>query len=203
MQVELSIRTDDIFIGTVLKALEIEDLVCCKRTSEICYVARSFIRNEDAPSLLNYSDSLTRESNNLGQYEGDDEFYEASEILNDSVGSPLPPGDDMEYMTPRITTESDSSDLMAPSFSHVAGILPFDVTHMESGQLGVTDALDSFVKAQIVIFDQNSPLYSNIDKQVSQYLVRFFQFFFWCLYILYSFVFFIHLYDNFDRYMCA
>ena len=29
-QVELSIRANDMFIGTVLKSLEIEDLVCCK-----------------------------------------------------------------------------------------------------------------------------------------------------------------------------
>ncbi|KAI3453469.1 hypothetical protein Pfo_010132 [Paulownia fortunei] len=166
-QVELSIRANDIFIGTVLRALEIEDLVCRKETSQICYVARSFIRNADAPSLLVNTDSLTQASNDFSQCEGDDEFYEASENLNDSVGSPLSPGDEMEHMSSRIITQSDSSDLKAPSFMRVAGVLPFDVTHLEAGQMGVTNALDSFVKAQIVIFDQNSPLYSSVDKQVA------------------------------------
>lgn len=166
MQVELSIRGNDVFIGTVLKALEIEDLICPKGTTRICYIARSFIRNADAPSLLDNTDSQTQTSNDINQFEGDDEFYEASENLNDSVGSPLTPGDEMEYTSSRIITQ-DSSDLKAPSFIRVAGLLPFDVTHLEAGQMGVTDSLDSFVKAQIVIFDQNSPLYSNVDKQVS------------------------------------
>ncbi|KAK6146409.1 hypothetical protein DH2020_020278 [Rehmannia glutinosa] len=162
--VELSIRENDIFIGTVLKALEIEDLVCRKGTSQF-YVARSFIRNADAPSLLDNTNSLTQASSNFSQCEGDDEFYEASENLNDSVGSPLSPGDEMEHMSSRIITQPDSSDLKAPRFMRVAGVLPFDVTYLEAGQMGVTDELDSFVKAQIVIFDQNSPLYSSVDKQ--------------------------------------
>ncbi|GFP96481.1 vacuolar protein sorting-associated protein 13c [Phtheirospermum japonicum] len=159
--VELSIRANDVFIGTVLKALEIEDLVCRKGASQV-YVARSFIRNADAPSLLENTDSLTQTSS-----EGDDEFYEASENLNDSVGSPMTPGDEMDRMSSRIITESDNSFMKAPSFMRVAGILPFDVTHLEDGQKGVTDALDSFVKAQIVILDQNSPLYSSVDTKVS------------------------------------
>ncbi|KAL0409292.1 UNVERIFIED_CONTAM: hypothetical protein Sradi_1863600 [Sesamum radiatum] len=121
-QVELSMRADDILIGTVLKALEIEDLVRRKGTSQISYLARSFIRNADLPSLLDNAD---------------------------------------------IPTQPNSSDLKAPSFTRVAGLLPFDVTHPEAGQIRVTDALDSFVKAQIVIFDQNSSLYSNVDKQVT------------------------------------
>ncbi|KAL8053513.1 hypothetical protein ABFS82_05G077000 [Erythranthe guttata] len=166
-QVELSIRSDDIFIGTVLRALEIEDLVCCKVKSQTRYIARSFIRNSDAPSILHSSDSLTQASNNLTQYEGDDEFYEVSENLNESVGGPESLGDEMEYMSSQITTDSGSLELKAPSFLRVAGILPSDVTPLESGQIGVTDALDSFVKAQIIIFDQNSPLYSNVDKHVA------------------------------------
>ncbi|KAL3619418.1 hypothetical protein CASFOL_036988 [Castilleja foliolosa] len=159
--VELSIRANDLFIGTVLKALEIEDLVCRKGASQV-YLARSFIRNADAPSLLENTDNLTRANS-----EGDDEFYEASENLNDSVGSPMTPGDETDRMSSRIITESDYSYMKAPSFTRVAGILPFDGTHMEDGQKEVTDASDSFVKAQIVILDQNSPLYSSVDTKVA------------------------------------
>ncbi|KAG8382461.1 hypothetical protein BUALT_Bualt05G0079700 [Buddleja alternifolia] len=165
-QVELSIRENDIFIGTVLKALEVEDLIFRKGTSHIRYLARSFIRNVDAPSLLDVTDSSTQASTDFDQYEGDDEFYEASENLNESVGSPLSPGDERENMSSRTITQSDSLDLKAPSFTRVADLLPFDVTHLEAGQMGDTYALDSFVKAQIVILDQNSPLYNNVDKQV-------------------------------------
>ncbi|KAL0326633.1 UNVERIFIED_CONTAM: hypothetical protein Sangu_1741300, partial [Sesamum angustifolium] len=136
-QVELSMRADDILIGTVLKALEIEDLVRRKGTSQISYLARSFIRNEDRPSLL------------------------------DNIDIPTQASDGMEYLNSRITTQADSSDLKAPSFTRVAGLLPFEVAHTEAGQIRVTDALDSFVKAQIVIFDQNSSLYSDVDKQVT------------------------------------
>ncbi|KAL0446423.1 UNVERIFIED_CONTAM: hypothetical protein Slati_1770200 [Sesamum latifolium] len=162
-QVELSMRADDILIGTVLKALEIEDLVRRKGTSQISYLARSFIRNADLPSLLDNVDIPTQASNVFSQDEGDDEFYEVSEELNDSV--PDSPGDEMEYLNSRISAQADSSDLKAPSFTRVAGLLPSDVTHPEAGQIRVNDALDSFVKAQIVIFDQNSSLYSNVDKQ--------------------------------------
>ncbi|KAL6543919.1 hypothetical protein OROGR_010416 [Orobanche gracilis] len=164
--VELSIRANSFLVGTVLKALEIEDLVCRKGTSHV-YVARSFIRNADAPSQVENIDSLAQTIIDINQCEGDDEFYEAYENLNESVGSPMSPGDEMELMSSRHIKQSDNSYLKAPSFVRVAGILPFDVTHLEAGQKGVTDALDSFVKAQIVIFDQNSPLYSSVDKEVA------------------------------------
>lgn len=164
MQVELSVRASDIFIGTVLKALEIEDLYCCRRTSQICYIARSFIRSADTPSLLVSPDSQTQSSNNGSQIDGDDEFYEASEDLNGSVGSPLSPANKMDDGSGVI---ADSSDFEAPCFTRVAGLLPFRVAHVEAGEMGVIDSLDSFVKAQIVISDQNSPLYTSVDNQVS------------------------------------
>ncbi|XP_042024109.1 uncharacterized protein LOC121771392 [Salvia splendens] len=160
-QVELSVRASDIFIGTVLKALEIEDSFCWKGTSQICYIARSFIRSSDAPSILDNVNILTQSRNDPGQVEGDDEFYEASEDLNSSVGSPLSSGNDSSGII------TDNFDLEAPCFSRVAGLLPLGVTYMEAGDVGANDSLDSFVKAQIVIFDQNSPLYSNVDKQVA------------------------------------
>lgn len=165
LQVELSVRASDIFIGTLLKSLEIEDLFCCKGASQICYIARSFIRSANTPSLLDNADSQTQSSNDISQLEGDDEFYEASEDLNDSVGSPSSLGNKMDYASSGII--ADSSDLKAPCFTRVAGLLPFDVTHLEAAEIGGIDSLESFVKAQIVICDQNSPRYSNVDNQVS------------------------------------
>ncbi|XP_075505709.1 uncharacterized protein LOC142542773 isoform X1 [Primulina tabacum] len=164
-QIEVSMRENDVFIGMVLKALEIEDLVCSKGTSRTCYLARSFIRNEEAPFSLGNTEIATHSSNDVNKYDGDDEFFEASESLLDSVGSPLSPADGLEHMSSRITTPSPSSSLTTPSFVRVPGLLPGD-THLNAGQMGVTDALDSFVKSQMIIFDQNSTLYANVDKQV-------------------------------------
>ncbi|CAA0838075.1 pleckstrin homology (PH) domain-containing protein [Striga hermonthica] len=163
--VELSIRENDIFIGTVLKALEVEDLVCRKGTSQL-YIARSFITNVAAPSLLENSVSITHESSDFNQSEGDDEFYEAPEDLSDLAGSPMSPDDEMKAMSSGSITQSENNDSKAPSFTRVAGVLPRDATRMEAGQEGVTDALGSFVKAQIIIFDQHSPLYSSVDTKV-------------------------------------
>lgn len=157
-------RSSNILIGTVLKSLEIEDLFC-KGTSQICYIARSFIRSADTPPLLDNADSQTQSSNDVSQLDGDDEFYEASEDLNDSVGSPLSPTNGMDYASSVMI--ADSSALKALCFTRVDGLLPVDVTHLEGGEIGVTDSLDSFVKAQIVIADQNSLFYSNVDTQVS------------------------------------
>lgn len=166
MQIEVSMRANDIFIGMVLKALEIEDLVCSKGTSRTCYLTRSFIRNEETPFSLGNTDIATHSSNDVKKSDGDDEFFEASESLNDSVGSPLSPADGLEHMSSHITT-SPSSNLTTPSFVRVPGLLPGD-THLDAGQMGVTDALDSFVKSQMIILDQNSTLYANVDKQVSR-----------------------------------
>lgn len=168
MQVELSIRENDVFIGTVLKVLEIEDLVGLKGTSQITFLARSFFRNADG-SLLDNTDTSTPADKDLDQFEGDDEFYEASENLNDFVGSPVTPGHEIEYMGSQMITQSNSRELKALSFVRVNGLLPVDVTHLEAGQIGVNTALDSFVKAQIVILDQSSSLYSDVDKQVWWY----------------------------------
>lgn len=167
MQVELSIRSNDMFIGTVLKALEVEDLVCCKGMSQVCFLARAFNKNADTSYLLGDTEIPTHARNDSNQCEGDDEFYEASENLNDSVDSPMSPADAVEYASSQNISQLGSSALKAPSFTRIAGLLPSDVTHTEAGSMEVTDTLDSFVKAQFVIFDQNSPLYTNVDNQVS------------------------------------
>ncbi|CAK9173344.1 unnamed protein product [Ilex paraguariensis] len=140
-RVELSIRANDMFIGTVLRSLEVEDLVCCEGRSQPCYLARSFIQSTDVPSFPKDTDDQTSGSNDLGQFEGDDKFYEASEDLNDFV--------------------------KPPSFSRVNGLLPSDIIHAGNDNMEVTDTLDSFVKAQIVIYDQKSLRYRNIDKRVT------------------------------------
>ncbi|KAK1438468.1 hypothetical protein QVD17_04277 [Tagetes erecta] len=150
-RVELSIRANDMLIGTVLKALEVEDLVSCKGANQPCYLARSFIRQADAPVFRTVEN----------QSEADDQFYEASDSLNDPVDSP---GREFEYSS---SLPSERAILKTPSFSRIAGLLPDDARHAGENNSEVTDTLDSFVKAQIVFIDSNSVFYDNIDKRVT------------------------------------
>ncbi|KAF7828516.1 Vacuolar protein sorting-associated protein 13C [Senna tora] len=148
-QVELSIRENDIFIGTILKSLEIEDLVCCSEISRPCYLARSFIGTADTHSFYDKTG---------------EKFYEAPDTLAD-VDSPMQsPGGTSDCLSSsqgQVPLGCSSSG--RPKFSRVAGLLPSD-TSTEGIEPSYT--LESFIKAQIVIYDQNSPQYNNIDKQV-------------------------------------
>ncbi|KAF5735104.1 hypothetical protein HS088_TW15G00604 [Tripterygium wilfordii] len=166
-QVEVSIRANEMFIGTILKSLELEDLVCGSPASRPCYLARSYIRIADAHLSSDDSGNQIFDCDDSTPSEGDDRFYEASENLSDSV--------DHTNQSPRITYEFSSSrdqlplenmSFKTPSFSRVAGLLPVDAFRIK-GEGELTDTFDSFVKAQICIFDRNSPLYNNIDMRVT------------------------------------
>nr|DAD18267.1 TPA_asm: hypothetical protein HUJ06_019730 [Nelumbo nucifera] len=163
-QVELSIRANDMFIGTVLTSLEIEDLVCSKGMNRPHFLARSFIRSTDSST---FDESLSTEnavcwscsSNDQNQGDGDDGFFEASEELVDLVDYPEQPSGN--------SIPSIKLSINPPSFSCIRGLLPNAGPQKVTEGMEITDNLDSFVKAQIVIFDHNSPLYDNVDKWVT------------------------------------
>ncbi|KAK6251014.1 hypothetical protein SCA6_005019 [Theobroma cacao] len=165
-QVELSIKGNDMFIGTVLKSLEIEDMICCNTVSRPCYLARSFIRSADAQSLLDDAEKQNLESKSPS--EGDDKFYEAPESLVDPAECTTPtPRKAYEFGSLQKFLSSEKTSLTTLTFSRVSGLLPEDNLLLRREDIGLSDTLDSFVKAQIVIYDQNSPLYNNIDMQVT------------------------------------
>ncbi|XWS62075.1 hypothetical protein CRYUN_Cryun07bG0179900 [Craigia yunnanensis] len=167
-QIELSIKGNDVFIGTVLKSLEIEDLICCNTVSRPCYLARSFIRRADAHSLLDDNGNQNFESNDLSPSEGDDKFYEAPETLVDSVDCTTPtPRKASELVSLQKFLSFQKTSFTTQSFSRVTGLLPDDNLLLRREDFELSDTLDSFVKAQIVIYDQNSPLYNNIDMKVT------------------------------------
>lgn len=157
-QVELLIKGNDMFIGTVLKSLEIEDLVCCNRASQPCYLARSFIGSMDSPSSFDDAGNQICDSNVLLPNEGDDKFYEAPEDLVDSA--------DCQMQSPGKLLQFGKSSLKAPNFDRISGLLPNDALQSKMEDEELIESLDSFVKAQIVIYEQNSPLYNNLDKRV-------------------------------------
>lgn len=137
------------FIGTMLKSLEIEDLVSHSGLNEPCYLARSFIQSSVALPSFEDSESRNLEGSDLISSEGEEKFYEAAEILVDSI---------------------DYTSLRTPSFSRVDGLLPAYNNNITRPSNETTDSLDSFVKAQIVIYHQTSPQYKNIDNQVNSFL---------------------------------
>ncbi|KAM7253783.1 hypothetical protein ACFE04_031465 [Oxalis oulophora] len=168
--VEISIRENDMFIGTVLKSLEIEDLICSNRASRRCYIARSFIGNVETDLLL-LADAGKQnlDGHDRTSSEGEDNFFEASESLVDTLDTFSTPRNMTEYyLSARSPFPSGDFSFKAPSFSRVAGLLPTDdLAQTTKGDIELAETLDSFVKAQIVIYDQNSPLYKNTDKQVA------------------------------------
>lgn len=166
---ELSIRDNDIFIGTILKSLEMEDLVC--QRSQPCYLARSFIGTADAHSLFYNTMREDGESSGLTPTETDDKFYEAPETLTDVADYPLQsPGGTSEFSaSSHSETKFNYSSFEPPKFSRITGLLPSDASSASTKEIELSDTLESFVKAQIVIYDRNSTRYNNMDKQVGAY----------------------------------
>ncbi|KAK7307747.1 hypothetical protein VNO77_41077 [Canavalia gladiata] len=166
-QVEVSIRDNNIFVGTILKSLEIEDLVCCsQQRPQPCFLARSFIGTADENSFFYNAMTEDGESSGLIPTESDDKFYEAPETLADGADYPMqsPSGTSVYPCNSLSETQFNYSSLEPPKFSRIAGLLPSDTP--DSKQLELNDTLESFVKAQMVIYDQNSTLYKNTDNQV-------------------------------------
>ncbi|KAK7309084.1 hypothetical protein RJT34_05549 [Clitoria ternatea] len=166
-QVEISMRDNDILVGTILKSLEIEDLVSCSQLrSQPCFLARSFIGTADENSLFYNSRGEDVQSSDLIPTESDDKFYEAPETLADGADYPMQSsGDTCEYASSSTSEIQFSySSLEPPKFSRIPGLLPSDSP--SSKELELHDSLESFVIAQIVIYNQNSTQYKNIDKQV-------------------------------------
>ncbi|KAL8141812.1 hypothetical protein V2J09_014844 [Rumex salicifolius] len=162
-RVEISMKGTDMFIGTVLKSLEIEDLVCGS-LSRRCYLARSFIGGPDKPQVVVGNKIQSYDSSDLAG-DGDDKFYEAPEDLVEADGS------SQNNFSDCVSTPSSMpaglSLSKAPSFSRVSHLLPDDAIESTSETVGNMDYLDSFIKAQIVIYNQSSPLYNKIDKKVA------------------------------------
>ncbi|KAJ0970742.1 hypothetical protein J5N97_018701 [Dioscorea zingiberensis] len=173
-QVELLMKANNILIGTILKSLEIEDLFGCAQTTTCRYLARSFVKSTDAtvsaapPSpigmALQHACDDEADQNN-GE---DDKFFEAMDDVNIFVEQPFQrEGSMSEYFSAEISHPSKFFFTNPPSFSRIAGLIPDPELESRSNKLMQTDTLDSFVKAQIIIYGQDSPLYNNVDNQVS------------------------------------
>ncbi|URE38072.1 vacuolar protein [Musa troglodytarum] len=160
LRVELSMREKNIFIGTVLKSLEIEDQFCHEGGKTPRYIARSFINSEEATALHNLSSftdiGADKIKNNSFKKSDSEKFFEALDDLDDLVDNFS--GQD-SFPSPKLS-------LKPPSFCRIPGLTPDAELQTWSLNLNRNDMLDSFVKAQIVIYDQSSSHYNNLDNKV-------------------------------------
>lgn len=170
-QVELSVRVSEMLIGTVLRSLEIEDLVSSNGISKRRYLARSFIGSADEFSPFDDVKSQSFNSDDRAASEGEDKFYEAPESLADPVDSPMQSSMSVsDNQRADLASTSQTLSLKPPSFIRSPGLLPYDTHETKGGDSELKDTLNSFVKAQITVLDHNSALYNNIDKQVRIFL---------------------------------
>ena len=167
-QVEVSIRENDLFVGTILSSLEIQDLFHCEEAAIPRYLAKSFIMNASKsplPSISNVGDQSSVASE---QYEtdGEEKFYEAYDSLSDVVDLSIAPQEDkIDDSSFRSYFPSENSSLESLTFTRIPGLLP-NAESPDRSNFKDSAELDSFVKAQIIIFDRDSSFYSSIDKQV-------------------------------------
>lgn len=154
-------RERNIFIGTVLKSLEIENQLCYEGGKMPRYIARSFINSEDATAgnnISSFSESSEEniEKNSLNKIESEN-FYEAMDDLDDLVDN-FSSQDSLQSPKPSFRY---SSCIRIPGLTPNADLRTWSL-NFEKG------TLDSFVKAQIVIYDQSSSYYNNVDNRVSK-----------------------------------
>lgn len=158
----------------MLKSLEIEDQFCCAVGTRPRYLARSCINNTeeailtDEPSSIPYANSQKSKSNELNPTDSEDNFFEASDYLDDQADYSVSRfGSISEYFTAQPSFSSMRSSMKPPTFSRVLGLIPDPDGQSTPSNLEAINTLDSFVKAQIVIYSQDSRHYSSIDNRVS------------------------------------
>lgn len=154
-------REKNIFIGTVLKSLEIEDQFCYEGGRTPRYIARSFINSEEATALHNLSSftdiGADKVKNNSFKKSDSEKFFEALDDLDDLV----------DHFSGQDSFAPPKLSLKPPSFCRIPGLTPDAELQTWSLNLNRNDMLDSFVKAQIIIYDQSSSHYNNLDNKVS------------------------------------
>lgn len=176
-KVEFAMREHDMSIGAVLESLEIEDALVGKGSPSCQFLVRSFIKNSNKAigtrknSLGSEKQNELRKARNNKQFEGSEYFFETSEGLEDSSehkfqGSRQPSDMASEFFDAECSLANDKLDSEIPKFRRIPGLLPDLEERERSHVLEQTGYLDSFVKAQVILLDKDSPAYTNIDKQV-------------------------------------
>eukprot|EP01018_Ginkgo_biloba_P007916 Gb_35998 [translate_table: standard] len=171
-------REHDMSIGAVLQSLEIEDAFGGQGCPPCQFLARSFIENSSQahghrkPSLGGETAKEFQKALENKQLDGNECSFDTSEDPVDSPeefqieGSIKPTKTVSDYFDAESSHVNDELSKEALSFMRVPGLLPDLEEKHSSHVLEHMGKLDSFVKAQIMLFNEDSPAYANVDKQV-------------------------------------
>ncbi|PNT67930.1 hypothetical protein BRADI_3g33740v3 [Brachypodium distachyon] len=167
-QVELSMKGGNLLIGTILRSLEIEDQYFYPGSPVPRYLARSFINSmqtKEVPSPARKSSSGTKGSP-LKKNDSEESFFEASDDFDEFETPKLRERSISDYFSTQNILPTGLPALQPPAFSRIPGLLPDSEIKMVGFTSEGSSTFDSFVKAQIVIFDQQSLQYENLDTRV-------------------------------------
>jgi len=137
------------------------------------YLARSFINNtgeatSTESACIPNPGQQNSSNNRLNQTENEEKFFEALDDLDDLADHSVSRlGSMSECFSAQPSFPSMKSSMKPPTFSRIPGLIPDVEDQAKSSSLETIDTMDSFVKAQIVIYNQDSPQYSSLDNRVS------------------------------------
>ncbi|GJM91504.1 hypothetical protein PR202_ga07880 [Eleusine coracana subsp. coracana] len=159
----------NLLIGTILRSLEIEDQYCYPGSPMPRFLARSFINSmqtQEVPSP-GRKNSAGSKGTPLKKSDSEENFFEAPDDFDEFETPMVKERTISDYFSTQNFLPTSLPSLCPPEFSRIPGLIP----DSEIGTVGFTldgsNTFDSFVKAQIVIYDQHSPLYNNLDNRVN------------------------------------
>uniref|UniRef100_A0A0Q3N5I8 PH domain-containing protein n=1 Tax=Setaria italica TaxID=4555 RepID=A0A0Q3N5I8_SETIT len=167
-QVELSVKGGNLLIGTILGSLEIEDQYYYPGSPVPRFLARSFINSMQTQEVPSPSrkNSAGPKGTPLKKNDSEENFFEASDDFDEFETPMLQERTISDYFSTQNFLPASLPSLQPPTFSRIPGLIPDSELQTVGFTLDGNDTIDSFVKAQIVIYDQHSPQYNNLDNRV-------------------------------------
>jgi vacuolar protein sorting-associated protein 13A/C len=167
-QVELSIKGGNLLIGTILGSLEIEDQYYYPGSPVPRFLARSFINSMQTQEVPSPSrkNSAGPKGTPLKKTDSEENFFEASDDFDEFETPMVQERTISDYFSTQNFLPTSLPSLQPPTFNRIPGLIPDSELQTVGFTFDGNDTFDSFVKAQIVIYDQHSPQYNNLDNRV-------------------------------------
>jgi hypothetical protein len=168
-QVELSIKGGNLLIGTILGSLEIEDQYYYPGSPVPRFLARSFINSMQTQEVPSPSrkNSAGPKGTPLKKTDSEENFFEASDDFDEFETPMVQERTISDYFSTQNFLPTSLPSLQPPTFNRIPGLIPDSELQTVGFTFDGNDTFDSFVKAQIVIYDQHSPQYNNLDNRVN------------------------------------